>query len=534
MPDQIEEVEAPWRAHPDIVAGIASLRATYASDTLCLAHALCDRHPPARMAYVTVDGDLRRQEYSYAELAARSRKLATVLAARGVGRGSRVGVLLGKTPLVPVLLVALCRLGAVYVPLFTAFGAPSIASRVTASGAQLVVSGAADAAKLEGLDVSVLIADAALEAAMDAAEPATQDEVVGANGVFVQIYTSGTTGAPKGLALPGFALAGITSYMKYGFHLRADDLFWNGADPGWAYGLFDGVIGALAVGVPFVLCNEPFSSVMVARVIGAAGVTNFAWAPSVYRALKRDEVRLASPLRCASSAGEPLTPDILAWAEAGLGCTVRDHWGQTEIGMAVVNSWDPRLRAPVQAGSMGQAMPGFEVGAVNGVIAINMARSPLMWFRQYVDAPDKTAERFTADGRWYLSGDVGRHDGCNFFFSARVDDLIIASGYRISPFDIESIIAAAPGVAEVAVVGRRQPGAVSGEIIEAFVVPRGDLGPAPLTARLQEMVRTDYGKHGYPRAVHYVRELPKTESGKIECNVLARLSEEQIRGMEMT
>lgn len=274
-----------------------------------------------------------------------------------------------------------------------------------------------------------------------------------------------------------------------------------------------------------------FSSEGVAGVIEKAGVTHFAWAPTVYRALKRDGVRLGRPLRHASSAGEPLTPDITAWAPGALGCTVLDQWGQTEQGMGIINCWDARLRREARPGSMGQAMPGFVAGTVGSAIALSVEHSPLMWFRAYVDAPEQTRERFTPDGKWYLTGDAGRHEGADFFFAARDDDLILSAGYRISPFDIESILAADPAVAEVAVVGRRHAGAVSGEVIEAFVVLLPQAGRDGLVQRLQDRVREQYGAHGYPRRVHLVQGLPKTESGKVRRVALRALDDAAVAAM---
>ncbi|MET9762632.1 AMP-binding protein [Streptomyces sp. NPDC006372] len=186
------------------------------------------------------------------------------------------------------------------------------------------------------------------------------------------------------------------------------------------------------------------------------GVTNFAAAPTIYRALKQQGVVLTDSrrLRVASSAGEPLTPDVTSWAPEALGTQVRDHFGQTEQGKVIANAWDPRLLREVPAGSMGQALPGFAAGTAGEAITISADNSPLMWFTGYVNAPESTRERFVADGSWYLTGDVGREEAGHFFLASRDDDVILAAGYRIAPFDIESILTTDPAVAETAVVGR--------------------------------------------------------------------------------
>jgi acetyl-CoA synthetase len=237
-------------------------------------------------------------------------------------------------------------------------------------------------------------------------------------------------------------------------------------------------------------------------------------------------------LRRASSAGEPLTPEVISWAEERLGVPVRDHYGQTEHGMMIVNGWADAVREPVRPGSMGKELPGWSAAVLDdasatplepgqvGRVAIEVANSPLMWFPGYADAPERTAERFTEDGTWYLTGDAGSVDADGFFyFSARDDDVIIMAGYRIGPFDVESVLITHPRVMETAVIG--VPDALRGEVLEAFVVLRtGDVGDEPLAAELQQLVKDGFAAHAYPRAVHFVDELPKTASGKIQRFVL--------------
>jgi acetyl-CoA synthetase len=240
----------------------------------------------------------------------------------------------------------------------------------------------------------------------------------------------------------------------------------------------------------------------------------------VYRALSKSGAIEGFSLRHASSAGEPLTPDVIAWATDALGTEVRDHYGQTEHGMFINNHWAPEVRRPLIPGSMGQPMPGFTTGIVDGQSAIDVSASPALWFTGYLDDPEKTAARFTEDGRWYLTGDTGRVDeNGNYFFSARDDDVIIMAGYRIGPFDVESVLITHPSVIDVAVVGR--PDELRGEVLEAFVVlADGVIGDDALEAELQQLVKTGFAAHAYPRSVHFVDALPKTPSGKIQRFVL--------------
>ncbi|MGV9860457.1 AMP-binding protein [Gordonia sp. NPDC003425] len=501
---------------------------------------LVDSHDPEATAFITVEmaGDaLVTNSVSYGELAADSRRFATALAGLGVQRGDTVGVLMGKRTELVVALLAIARLGAVYVPLFTAFATPAIEMRLRAGGTSVVVTEQGQADKLTGIDglTTVVAGDDAATLPFDrlvADNPPLEESVaVGGDGTLILLFTSGTTGAPKGVPVPVRALASFTAYMHYGLDVSQDDVFWNAADPGWAYGLYYGVLGPLAIGRPNVLLRAGFTPEVTATVLSQLAVTNFAAAPTVYRALSKNPAVDGFSLRRASSAGEPLTPDVIDWARGALGTEVRDHYGQTEHGMFINNHWADGVREPLIAGSMGQPMPGFAAGIVDdtgtpvsgpdarGQIAIDVAASPAMWFTGYLDAPEKTAARFTEDGRWYLTGDTGRTDGHNFYFTARDDDVIIMAGYRIGPFDVESVLITHPSVVDVAVVGR--PDQLRGEVLEAFVVVAdGVVGDDVLEAELQQLVKTGFAAHAYPRTVHFVDALPKTPSGKIQRFVL--------------
>lgn len=524
-PEGVQVPPIPWLENPEIVAEVEQLRATFAADDLCVPSMLCDNHPQDDVAVTVVDKDVNVTQLTYGALQERSRRLAAALASRGITRGDYVGVLMTKGEQMPVIFLALTRLGAIYIPLFTAFAGPAIETRVGAAGASLIIADANQLSKLDGLNIPTMTSGESIEELIAAHEPLRDDAVVGPDGLIAQLYTSGTTGAPKGVPIPAFAIAAFISYMRYGFDVREDDVFWNGADPGWAYGLYYALIGPLAIGRPNILLNANFSSAITKAVVDRLGVTNFASAPTAYRALKRDGVTFDTPVRACSSAGEPLTPDVVAWAPNALGSTVRDQWGQSEQGMAIVNCWDERLQRPVKDGSTGQPLPGYVAGILNNTIVLSRKQSPLYWFLGYFNAPEKTAERYTDDGEWYMTGDAGRLEGNDFFFASREDDLVIASGYRISPFDIESIIAKDDAVAEVAVVGRRYKDAVSGEVIEAFVVLANGAEPDGVEARIQQLVREQYGAHGYPRRVHLVDELPKTPSGKVRRVELRQVDE---------
>jgi acetyl-CoA synthetase len=227
-----------------------------------------------------------------------------------------------------------------------------------------------------------------------------------------------------------------------------------------------------------------------------------------------------------------LTPEVVSWSEAALGVTVRDQYGQTEHGMVIANAWHEAIKDPVPPKSMGRPLPGWSCAVLledreepatagtPGRVAIEVPGSPLMWFKGYVDAPEKTAERFSSDGRWYFTGDAGMKDEDGFYyFSSRDDDIIIMAGYRIGPFEVESVLVLDDRVSEAAAVGI--PDQLVGQSLQAFVVLKpGVSGSDELAQELQQLVKRRFAAHAYPRAVHFVSELPKTPSGKMQRYVL--------------
>ncbi|MGV9928647.1 AMP-binding protein [Nocardia rhamnosiphila] len=529
----------------------------YESGDADAANLLCDRHPADAVAFTVVESDLSSRDLTYGYLRQESARFAAALAGLGVEPGDAVAVLMGKSAELVIALLGIWRRGAVHVPLFTAFATPAITQRVQASGARLIIADAEQAGKLAaGADLpgepswQVIIANGEpgpgqrsfteLIDAHRADEPAAASVAVGGAGTLVLLYTSGTTGTPKGVKVPLRALASFQAYLEFGLDVDENDVFWNAADPGWAYGLYYAILGPLAAGVRSLLLHAGFSPALTWQVIHQFGVSNFAAAPTVYRALRSEPAPAGIRLRRASSAGEPLTPEVIDWALQHLGIPVRDHYGQTEHGMVIVNGWADPVRAEVRPGSMGRPLPGWSAAVLDdtgshplapgqvGQVAIRVAESPLLWFTGYNDDPARTAERFSADGAYYLTGDVAAIDAEGyFFFSSRDDDVIIMAGYRIGPFDVESVLAGHPRVVEAAVIG--VPDSLRGEVLEAFVVlASGDTGDEALVTELQQLVKQKFAAHAYPRTVHFVAELPKTTSGKVQRFVLRQRRRDEL------
>ena len=538
----------------DIAAVVDDLRSTFGGPDACAADLLCGRHPRTDVAFTVVEPDLGVRDLTYGELDDASGRLAGALAARGVGRGDRVATLMARSAELMITSLAVWRLGAVQVPLFTAFAPGAVAERIVRDATRWVVVDARQRPKLDpGPDLpadplrAVVTtgpargADLSWHALLAEGAPAPEPVAVGGTGTLLELFTSGTTGSPKPVPVPLGAVAAMSLYQEFYLGHSPEDVFWNPSDPAWANGLYYAVLGPLALGRRSLLLHADFSPELMWSVLSRMRVTNLFAAPTVYRALRKADADRPDDLvlRHCSSASEPLAEDVIAWAERVLGVPIRDQYGQTEMGVITGNPWHPALITPLRPGSMGRAVPGFAVDVLRvdadepaaageyGRVAIDLHRSPLMTFTGYRDAPERSAGRFSADRRWYLTGDLAACDADGFFrFSARDDDIIAMAGYRIGPAEIERVVDGHPAVAEVAVVG--EPDELRGEVVVAYVVPRPGLtvGAAALVAELKRLVKTRLAAHLYPRRVYVVDRLPKTASGKVQRARLRRATTE--------
>lgn len=524
---------------------IAELAARYERPQR-LAELICDRHArdgAVALLYDTPDGTA---SITFEELAERSTGLAATLAAHGVRPGARVAVLLPKSPELVITVLAIWRLGAVHVPLFTAFGPDAVTYRVDHAAATVFVTDAENRGKLAsdpGPGPVVICVGPGAPGDLDfttatRAQGAVDEATVQPGDPFILLYTSGTTGQAKGVPAPARALASFHAYMTLAVDLRREDVFWNVSDPGWGYGLWYGIVGPLLLGRSTIIRSGRFDPAGALDTVLRLGVTNLAGSPTFYRALRNHGVppgfRERTHLRAASSAGEPLGPGLLEWSREELGTALHDHYGQSEIGMVI--GWGRHLDPPEppRPGSMGRVLPGFRAVVLDadgepappgqpGELAFDTTASPLFWFPGYYRAPDKTAERFPHGSRFYVTGDAATFQADGTFTSAvRADDVITSSGYRIGPTDIEETLRGHAAVADVAVFGTPDP--YRGEAVTAAVVLAGDERPGDeVVAALQAHVRDRLGKHLYPRRIVFLDQLPRTASGKVRRGQLRAL-----------
>ncbi|MFI8980539.1 AMP-binding protein [Ectopseudomonas khazarica] len=487
----------------------------------------CDRHAqPGRVALLWEGRNGERAEWTFAALKDAASRFANLLQARGVGPGDCVSGMLPRTPELLITILGTWRAGAVYQPLFTAFGPKAIEHRVRSAGSKLVVTDLANRAKFDEVADAPPVLTVGDDFQAELQRQPEHFEAVMRKGSdpFLLMFTSGTTGLAKPLAVPLKAIVAFVSYMREAVDLRAEDRFWNLADPGWAYGLYYAVTGPLAMGHATLFYEGGFSVESTCRIIRDYGISNLAGSPTAYRLLLAGkgevEAAIKGQLRAVSSAGEPLTPEVIRWFAEGLGCVIHDHYGQTELGMVLCNHH--ALQHPVRPGAAGFAMPGHRVVVLDeqqrelavgqpGILALDMPRSPLFWFPGY-----QGLETRAFVGDYYLSGDtVELNADGSISFVGRADDVITTSGYRVGPFDVESALIEHPAVIEAAVVGKPDPERT--ELVKAFVVLHaGHAADAALAEGLQQYVRQRLSAHAYPREIEFVAELPKTPSGKIQ------------------
>ena len=507
--------------------------------------AVCDRHADGsrRLALVYEAPDGTVQRFSYDDLKRLSNRCANVLAAMGIGPGDRVGVLLPQRPETAIAHIAIYKLGAVALPLFTQFGPDALDHRLGDSAARALITDSENLAKVpdgrsELATILVVEGDArgnplfwpSLERAADEFSPANTE----IDDPALVIYTSGTTGKPKGVLhahrvllghLPGVQLA-------QNFFPAPGDLYWTPADWAWIGGLLDVLLPSLYFGVPVLAhCASKFDPEEAFALIARQGVRNAFLPPTALKMMRQVPApceRFGHRLRSVASGGEALGEDILGWCREAFGVEVNEFYGQTEANLLVGNC---ALLFPVRPGSMGRATPGHCVEVVaadgrplptgeSGIIGVRRP-DPVM-FLGYWNNPEATRAKFA--GGWCLTGDVAVKDGDGYFwYKGREDDLISSGGYRIGPTDIEDCLMKHPAVLIAAVVGSPDP--LRGEIVKAFVVAKPEVAPS---RGLAEEIRTFVGArlayYQAPREIVFVPALPLTATGKIMRRELRALS----------
>jgi len=492
-----------------------------------------------RTALFWTDGFIEKR-LSFNELKTLSAKGAGAIKKMGIGKGDKALVILPNIPEWWEVMLGLMRLNAIPIPATTLLTSKDIEYRLSATDIKTIIATDEDALKVEeavnsyrGVSAPILITIGKRQGwhdyikERDRGDP-LEGERIDSNEPGLIYFTSGTTGPPK-IVLHTQASYPFAHLItgKYWLDLRPGDIHWNLSDTGWAKAAWSSLFGPWHMGATVFSFykRERFDPSLTIETLHRYPITTFCGPPTAYRMMVKEipPQRFTFPtLRHFVAAGEPLNKEVIEVWKERTGRYIYDGYGQTETVNVLAN-----FRClPVRPGSMGVAVPGFIVDVIDdngrpvppgveGDIAIRIKpQRPAGLFKEYLGDP--VATRKTIRGKWYVTGDRAYKDKDSYFwFVGRGDDIILTSGYRIGPFEIESILIEHPAVKESAVVA--SPDEVRGEVVKAFVVLREGYRPSDeLVKELQGFVKTHTAPYKYPRRIEFIDELPKTISGKIK------------------
>lgn len=486
---------------------------------------------PDRPAVQIVEADLSLRSWTYGELSARSDQVAAWLRSLGIGRGDHVIVMLNNTIELWEVMLAITKLGAVSIPTSTLLSASDLAYRIEHGRADAVVTLGALADRLEGIDPAVLRIGVGASLPADwkrfADAAATTEEFVPdgptpAGDTALLYFTSGTTNRPKLVQHTHVSYpVGHLSTMWW-LGVRPDDVHLNISSPGWAKHAWSSFYSPfLAEATVFVYNYDRFDANTLMEVMDTHHVSTFCAPPTVWRMLiQADLSRLAHPPRELVGAGEPLNPEVIDRVREAWGGTIRDGFGQTEMTACIGNS----PGQTVKVGSMGRPLPGYpvvlldpstgEVVEDEGEIALDLAQPPLGLMAGYYDDPEKTAE--SRAGGFHHTGDIAVRDADGYLtYIGRSDDVFKASDYKISPFELESVLLEHDLVVEAAVIPSPDPTRLA--VPKAYVCLTPDAGAdeAAAARAVFGYAHERLSSHLWVRIIEFVPELPKTISGKI-------------------
>jgi acetyl-CoA synthetase/medium-chain acyl-CoA synthetase len=491
--------------------------------------------PGALALWYLCEADGRQQKITFGEMAEHVRRAASFFDQLGLKRGDRVLVIVPRIPEWWIAILGLMRLGVIPIPGTTLLTGKDIRYRLEASGASALITDTEGAARADGfqIDHRILIGGAlpgwtSFDEGLRQADPAFDSEPTLSDDPGIIYFTSGTTGPPK-MVLHSHASYGLGHRItgELWLDLKPGDVHWCITDTGWAKAAWSALFGPWQMGAcVFALDTRgKFEARTALRTLAEQPITTWCAPPTALRLIVKEDLsswRFPSLRHCVS-AGEPLNPEVLTAWKSATGLTIYDGYGQTETVLLIGNF---RCRGrEVRPGSMGHPSPGFTVEVLDdslkplppgkeGEVAIRVQpERPLGLFKEYWRNPEENALRFQGD--WYLTGDRAMRDADGYFwFVGRDDDVIKSSSYRIGPFEVESVLIEHPAVVEAAVVGK--PDAARGQIVKAFVVLRNEhMASDQLKRELQEHCKQATAPYKYPREIEFVRELPKTISGKI-------------------
>lgn len=486
----------------------------------------------------------RDESFTFSEMKVLSDKAACVLREEAkVNKGDRVFIFMPRSPELYELFLGTIKTGAIVGPLFEAFMEAAVKDRLEDSEAKVLCTtpellSRVPYKSLPHLKHIILFGDHIKEdgyfidfqKAMARAKESFLIEWMDKEDGLILHYTSGSTGKPKGVLHVHQAMVQHAQTGRWVLDLKEEDIYWCTADPGWVTGTSYGVFAPWLNGATNVVRGGRFSPEDWYETIERYKVTVWYSAPTAFRMLMSAGKDLAekhdlSSLRHVLSVGEPLNPEVVKWGWEVYKRRIHDTWWMTETGAHMICNY-PTL--DIKAGSMGKPIPGVTAAIVDdkgrelppntmGNLAIKKGWPSMM--RAIWNNPEKYDSYFTPNG-WYVSGDSAYMDEDGYFwFQGRVDDVIMTSGERIGPFEVESKLIEHPAVSEAGVIGIPDP--IRGEIIKAFISLReGFEASERLKEEIYHFVKNGLAAHAAPRQITFKDKLPKTRSGKIMRRVL--------------
>ncbi|MFT4939163.1 MAG: acetyl-CoA synthetase [Paraglaciecola sp.] len=514
-----------------------------------IAYEAVDRHVDEghgeQLALICLDKKGHRQTVTYKQLQEQSNRFANLLSALDVKKGHLLCSLTDRSPILFTGLLGTLKKGAVFSPMFSAFGPEPIHSRMEIGGARILLT----SARLYRQKIApwkqqltclrtVLLYDCRgkcpegcvdLESALGQQSDSFEICQTSANDTALLHFTSGTTGLPKGVVHVHDAVV----HHKYSGYCALDihpnDIYWCTADPGWVTGISYGVISPLCNRATLIVDNADFDPARWYQILAQEKVNVWYTAPTAIRMLMKAGNELLtrydlSALRFLASVGEPLNPEAVVWSQEVLGLPFHDNWWQTETGGIMLANFAAET---VKPGSMGRPLPGIGAGIVQSdedgnVVQLMGAKKtgelalrpgwPSM-FRDYLHETNRYEDCFKDN--WYLTGDLAYQDEDGYYwFVGRSSDLIKSAGHLIGPFEVESALLEHPAVAEAGVIGIPDP--LAGEVVKAFVSLKQNYQQNDkLLKELMAHARIKLGSALAPREIAFKDNLPKTRSGKI-------------------
>lgn len=478
------------------------------------------------------------EKFSFWDLKLLSNRLANALKFYNIQAGDRVGILLPQCPETALSHLAIYKLGAIAIPLFTLFGPEALEYRLGNSGAKAVITDPANMEKIleirnrlpnfhhlfvTGGPVPEGAAD--FWKVLEKGAPQFKPVRTKADDPALIIYTSGTTGPPKGALHAHRVVLGHVPGVEFfhNFFPKKSDFYWTPADWAWIGGLIDVLLPSWHHGTPVVAYRaKKFDPEYAFHLIAKYGIRNAFMPPTALKMMRQvpnPRSRYDYKIRTIGCGGETLGEELLKWGKENFDLTINEFYGQTEVNLVLGNCSEIM---PVKRGSMGRPIPGHVVEVLNdagevlppgevGEVAVRRP-DPVM-FLEYWGNPKATRDKFSGD--WSLTGDLAKKDEEGYFwYVGRKDDLITSAGYRMGPAEIEDCLIKHPAVSMAAVIGL--PDEVRGQIVKAFLVLKpGFQASDGLKEEIRQFVKTRLAAHEYPREIEFIEELPMTATGKI-------------------